>query len=90
MVKKLRKKKSVALKYDEKTANAPVVVAKGEGKIAEEILKKASENEIPIYEDGALVEVLSEIEIDREIPTELYKAVAEILSWVYRAHKSIN
>jgi flagellar biosynthesis protein len=90
MTKKTPKKKSVALKYDEKTNSAPVVVAKGDGKIAEEILKKAGENNIPIYEDKALVEVLSEIEIDREIPPELYKAVAEILSWVYKAHKNMN
>lgn len=90
MVKVSAKKKSVALKYDEKINAAPKVVAKGTGEIAEAILKKADENKIPIYEDKALVEVLSEIDIDREIPPELYKAVAEILSWVYRAYKSIN
>lgn len=90
MVKKPLKKKSVALKYDEKTNSAPVVVAKGDGKIAEKILKTAEESNIPIYEDKALVEILSEIEIDHEIPPELYKAVAEILSWVYKANKSIN
>jgi len=90
VVKVSAKKKSVALKYDEKINAAPKVVAKGTGEIAEAILKKADENKIPIYEDKALVEVLSEIDIDREIPPELYKAVAEILSWVYRAYKSIN
>jgi len=90
VVKVSAKKKSVALQYDEKINAAPKVVAKGTGEIAEAILKKADENKIPIYEDKALVEVLSEIDIDREIPPELYKAVAEILSWVYRAHKSIN
>ena len=90
MRKKTHKKKSVALKYEEKNNSAPVVVAKGEGNVAEEILKRAEENKIPVYEDKALVEVLNEIEIDREIPPELYKAVAEILSWVYKASKSIN
>ena len=83
-------KKSVALKYDEtKPEAAPKVVAKGSGEIAEKIIAKAGESKIPIYEDKALVEILSEIEIDREIPPELYKAVAEILAWVYKAHKSI-
>jgi flagellar biosynthesis protein len=82
-------KKSVALQYDEKKDVAPKVVAKGTNELAEKIIEKAKENEIPIYEDKALVEVLSEIELDREIPPELYKAVAEILAWVYKAHKSI-
>jgi flagellar biosynthesis protein len=83
-------KKTVALQYDDtKPESAPKVVAKGSGAIAEKIIEKANESKIPIYEDKALVEVLSEIEIDREIPPELYKAVAEILAWVYKAHKSI-
>jgi len=87
---RIKEKKSVALKYDEEKSAAPKVVAKGSGGIAEKIIEKAEENEIPIYEDKALVEVLSEIELDREIPPELYKAVAEILAWVYKAHKSIS
>jgi len=89
--KRKRQKKSVALQYDEaKSDSAPKVVAKGSGEIAEKIIETATESGIPIYEDKALVEVLSEIELDREIPPELYKAVAEILAWVYKAHKSIN
>ncbi|MCL1945784.1 MAG: EscU/YscU/HrcU family type III secretion system export apparatus switch protein [Chitinivibrionia bacterium] len=87
---KIKEKKTVALKYDEEKNAAPKVVAKGSGEIAKKIIEKAEENDIPIYEDKALVEVLSEIELDREIPPELYKAVAEILAWVYKAHKSIN
>ncbi|MCL2844207.1 MAG: EscU/YscU/HrcU family type III secretion system export apparatus switch protein [Chitinivibrionia bacterium] len=82
-------KKSVALQYDEEKDVSPKVVAKGAGNVAEKIIEKAKDNEIPIYEDKALVEVLSEIELDREIPPELYKAVAEVLAWVYKAHKSI-
>jgi flagellar biosynthesis protein len=50
---KLKEKKSVALKYDEEKSAAPVVVAKGAGEIAQKIIEKASENEIPIYEDKA-------------------------------------
>jgi len=89
-LKKKQQKKSVALQYDDKKPeSAPKVVAKGSGEIAEKIIELAGENNVPIYEDKALVEVLSEIELDREIPPELYKAVAEILAWVYKAHKSI-
>jgi flagellar biosynthesis protein len=83
-------KKTVALQYDDKQAeSAPKVVAKGSGEIAEKILEKAAESNVPVYEDKALVEVLSEIELEREIPPELYKAVAEILAWVYKAYKNI-
>jgi len=82
-------KKSVALQYDKEKDVSPKVVAKGTGGLAEKIIEKAKDCDIPIYEDKALVEVLSEIELDREIPPELYKAVAEILAWVYKAHKSI-
>jgi len=87
---KKQQKKSVALQYDEKESVAPKVVAKGVGETAEKIIEKAKESNIPIYEDKALVEVLSEIELDREIPPELYKAVAEILAWVYKAHKATS
>ena len=82
-----RRKKAAALKYNPGEAAAPKVVAKGSGSIAEKILEVAREHKIPLREDPQLVEVLSTIDLDREIPPELYKAVAEILVFVYRMTK---
>jgi flagellar biosynthesis protein len=82
-----RRKKAAALKYNPKEGTAPKVVAKGSGSIAEKILEVAREHKIPLKEDPQLVEVLSTIDLDREIPPELYKAVAEILVFVYRMTK---
>ena len=78
------KKKAVALKYDRAKDNAPKVKAKGEGEIAKNIIKIATENDIPIREDADLVELLAKVEVDREIPPNLYKAVAEVFSFLYK------
>ncbi|MCQ6557936.1 EscU/YscU/HrcU family type III secretion system export apparatus switch protein [Paenibacillus mendelii] len=80
-------KKAVALKYEPGEQSAPVVVAKGRGRLAEAILEKAAENGVPIQQDSSLVEVLSKLDVDQEIPQELYLLVAEILSFVYRSDK---
>lgn len=77
-------KKAVALKYDEKKDRAPMVKASGKGNIAKNIIKIAKENNIPIKEDENLVEMLSKVEIDREIPDNLYKAVAEVFAFIYK------
>ena len=79
-----KRKKAVALKYERGKDNAPKVVAKGQGKIAEKIIKKAKEHGIHIEENPELVEVLSKLNLYEEIPSELYKAVAEILVFIYR------
>jgi len=76
-------KKAVALRYNTQKENAPKIVAKGKGKIAERIIKIAEENELPIKKDEDLVELLTKIEIDKEIPENLYKAVAEVFSFIY-------
>ncbi|AZN40837.1 EscU/YscU/HrcU family type III secretion system export apparatus switch protein [Paenibacillus albus] len=81
----LPNKKAVALKYEPGEGNAPVVVAKGQGRIAEVILEKAAESGVPIQQDKSLVEVLSKLDLDQEVPPELYALVAEILSFVYRS-----
>ncbi|WP_051317921.1 EscU/YscU/HrcU family type III secretion system export apparatus switch protein [Cohnella thermotolerans] len=80
-------RKAVALKYNPETASAPVVVAKGKGHLAEEIVRRAQENGVPIQEDPSLVEVLSKLDLEQEIPPELYRLVAEVLSFVYRADR---
>ena len=76
-----RRIKAVALEYGQNAA--PVVVARGEGEIAREILRRAEEEGIWIAQDEQLVALLSRVELEREIPPELYTAVAVILSWVY-------
>jgi flagellar biosynthesis protein len=80
-------KKAVALKYDPENGSAPTVIAKGQGVIADEILRRAQENGVPVQEDSSLVEVLSKLDLDQEIPPELYNLVAEVLSFVYRSDR---
>jgi flagellar biosynthesis protein len=82
-----KRRKVAALKYKPNEDAAPKVVAKGSGWLAERILEVAKDNRIPLKEDRQLVEVLSAIDLNREIPPELYKAVAEILAFVYRMSK---
>jgi len=81
-------KKAVALKYDQTTNNAPFVNAKGENKSAQKIIKIAKEHDIPIKEDKDLIELLSKVELNQEVPQNLYKAVAELFSFIYKASKS--
>lgn len=75
------RKQAVALAYGSNPT--PVVVAKGDGELADRILQEARENGVLIAEDAQLVQLLSKLEVDQEIPTELYTAVAVVLSWVY-------
>ncbi|MGB9710372.1 MAG: EscU/YscU/HrcU family type III secretion system export apparatus switch protein [Thermodesulfovibrio sp.] len=83
-------KKAVALKYDKERDTAPKVVAKGRGWIADKIIELARQHGIPLKEDEALVEVLSKLPLYEEIPVELYKAVAEILVFVYKIKGKIK
>jgi len=80
-------KRAVALKYTPDETAAPVVAAKGRGKVAEAILEKAKEHGVPVQEDAALVEVLSKLDLDQQIPPELYQLVAEVLSYIYRTDR---
>ncbi len=82
-----KKLKAAALRYRHRKDSAPRVVAKGSGRIAERILQIAFEHDIPIEDDPYLVEVLSSLDLYDEIPPELYKAVAEILVFVYRVSR---
>ena len=77
-------KKAVALKYDKQKDSAPKVKASGKGDVAKNIIKIAKEYNLPIKKDEDLVELLSKVEIDKEIPQNLYKAVAEVFSFIYR------
>ncbi len=79
-----QRKKAVALRYQPELEQAPRVVAKGSGEVAEQIIARAKEHGVPMQEDPSLVNILSKIEIDNQIPPELYRVVAEVLSLVYR------
>ena len=76
--------KAAALRYRAGIDTAPSIVAKGRGLVAEKILALARERGIPIKEDRNMVEVLSTLNLYEEIPAELYKAVAEILAFIYK------
>lgn len=77
-------KKAVALRYDTEKESAPRVVASGKGASAENIIKIAELHNLPIHRDEDLVELLSKVEIDREIPEKLYVAVVEVFSFIYK------
>lgn len=81
-------RKAAVLKYDAQISSAPVVKAKGMGIMAERIIELAREHNIPIKEDPDLVELLIQLDLDQEIPPELYKVVAEILAFVYSLNRS--
>lgn len=82
-----KKTRAAALQYDRERDLAPRVVASGENRVAERIVETAVEAEIPILEDAALVSALLLLELGEEIPTELYQAVAKVLSFVYSLDK---
>ena len=81
-------KKAVALRYDRDKGSAPKLVGKGQGLLAQKILDLAAEHGIPVHPDADLVEVLSLLNLNEEIPPEAYIIVAEILAFVYRANQS--
>ncbi|MFW6007065.1 MAG: EscU/YscU/HrcU family type III secretion system export apparatus switch protein [Bacillota bacterium] len=80
-------KKAAALKYNIEEDNAPRIIAKGKGEIAQKIVKTAAEHDIPIKKNRDIVEVLTRLNLGDEIPEELYEVIAEILSFIYRLEK---
>jgi len=85
-MKKKKIKQAVALRYDRTRDDAPKGTAKGKGRVAENIIDLAREHGIPVKDDPDLVEMLSSLELDQEIPSEIYVAVAELLAFVYSAN----
>ncbi len=79
--KKNKIKQAIALEYDP-SDDAPKVIASGRGALAEKIIEKAAENDVPIHRDDKLADTLSRLEIGDVIPPELYEVVAEILIFV--------
>jgi flagellar biosynthesis protein len=76
--------RAVALRYDRVKDGAPRVVAKGQGPVAENIIALAREHGVPLQEDPNLASALCALDIETEIPPELYRAVAEVLAFIYR------
>lgn len=80
-VKKEKPKQAIALSYDP-AEDAPKVIASGRGLLAERIIEKANEYDVPVHRDDKLADTLSRLEIGDMIPPELYEVVAEILVFV--------
>ena len=78
------RKQAVALRYERERDRAPKLVAKGQGYLAEKILELARHHHIPVREDKNLLQILSRLDLNQEIPAQVYKAVAEILAFIYR------
>ena len=78
---------AVALRYEPKKDRAPRIAAKGQGPLAERILELAKIHGVPIREDGDLVQLLSKLELESEIPPDLYKVIAEVLIFIYSTNQ---
>lgn len=78
----MKRKKAAALKY-EKGYDSPTVTAIGFGSVAEAIIKKANENDVPVVENSELAESLSQLELGQNIPPELYETVAKVIAFIY-------
>ena len=84
------RKKAAALQYERERDTAPRLVAKGQGHVADRILEIAQQNRIPVHQDPALIEILSKMDLQEEIPEECYRVVAEILAFIYRTQQKLR
>ena len=82
-------KQAIALEYDPED-EAPRVIASGKGALAERIIEKAKESDVPVHRDDKLAETLSRLEIGEMIPPELYEVVAEILVEIFRMNNKLK
>ena len=81
-----KRKTAIALAY-QTGDTAPRVVAKGRGLIAQAIIERAKEHGVFVHESEDLVSILMQVELDANIPPQLYLAVAELLAWIYRLER---
>ena len=86
---KRRRQIAVALGYRAEEGQAPRVKAKGRGLVAEQIIARARAHGVPIQSDPDLVEVLAALDLDMEIPEEIYAVVAELLAFIYRTNNKL-
>jgi len=87
MTEKEKRKQAVALRYRPDKDTAPRVAAKGKGLVAEKIIELARKHGIPVKDDPDLLEILSKLEIEEEVPPTVYVAVAELLAFVYSLNR---
>ena len=78
------KRRAVALRYDADSDRAPKMIAKGRGHLADRIVELAKEHGIHVHQDPDLVALLAKLDVQSEIPDDLYQAIAEVLAFVYR------
>ena len=78
------RRRAAALRYEPGRDRAPRVIASGQGHMADRILALAHEHGVPVQQDPALAAALTQLELDREIPPQLFAAVAEVIGFLYR------
>jgi flagellar biosynthesis protein len=85
------RKQATALAYNTEDRNAaPRVVAKGYGMLAEMIVQRAKDAGLYVHESPEMVSLLMQVDLDSRIPPELYRAVAELLAWLYRLENGLD
>ncbi len=84
------RQRAVAVRYESEQDAAPRIIAKGAGHVAERIIEAAKAHGVHVHEDPDLVAVLSKLDLDTQIPEELFRAVAEVLAFVYRLNKGLR
>jgi len=82
-----KRQRAVAIQYDSND-RAPRVVATGAGEVARRILQLAADHDVPVKKDNTLTQLLSNLDLNQEIPEEAYRAVAAILAFLYRSDES--
>ena len=77
-------RRAAALRYDAESGGAPIVVAAGSGELADRIIALAREHGVPVREDASLAQALARLQLEAQVPPELWEAVAQALVWAYR------
>jgi len=90
MDEKPKRKAAAAIQYDDKKDQAPRVTAKGLGLVAEKIIEKALAANVPLREDPDLAQALAKLPLGEEIPPNLYRAVAEVLAFIYKLNSRVR
>jgi len=83
-------RQAAAIRYEKGKDSAPRLIAKGKGVVADKILEVARRHGIPIREDRELVQMLASLDLYQEVPPDLYKAVAEILAFIYSLNRGVG
>ena len=82
-------KTAVAIRYDKDREQAPRIIAKGKGFLAQQIIDAAKAYGVPVYQNQSVASLLMAVELDQEIPPDLYQAVANVLAYVYKLDSSV-